>query len=62
MKVSKALLQTYRGIPDFPGHSVVTVSAGGPGWLADCLKCCECGHSVIINAKSIGITPRTGEQ
>ncbi len=41
------LAQTMTGIPDFPGdRHAVTVSPGGPGWLAECLKCDVCGHSV----------------
>lgn len=48
MRPGKAIQQTYSvGAPDFPGdHEVVTVSAGGPGKLIDCLKCPKCGHSV----------------
>ena len=46
MLPSKAMAQTYSGVPDFPGGDVVTVSAGGPGALVDCLKCNVCGHSV----------------
>jgi hypothetical protein len=47
MLPSKAIAQTYGGMPDFPGDAKpVTVSAGGPGKLVDCLKCVKCGHSV----------------
>lgn len=49
MQPSKALMQTYvGGIPDFPGkpETIVTMSAGGPGKLVDCLKCPECGKCV----------------
>jgi hypothetical protein len=41
-----AIQETYTGTPDFPGGAVVTVSAGGPGRLIDCLKCPGCGHSI----------------
>lgn len=48
MKPSKAIEQTYTtGMPDFPGDTVgITISAGGPGKLVDCLKCEKCGWSV----------------
>lgn len=47
MKPSKAILQTYTGIPDFPGDTeIVTLSPGGPGKVAPCLKCSKCGWSV----------------
>lgn len=49
MKPSKAIKQTYvGGTPDFPGkpETIVTMSAGGPGKLIDCLKCPECGKSI----------------
>ena len=46
MKPSKAIEQTYTGSPDFVGGPVVTMSAGGPGKLVDCLKCEKCGWSV----------------
>lgn len=46
MKPSKAIAQTYGGIPDFAGGHVVTMSPGGPGKLIDCLKCVNCGHSI----------------
>lgn len=46
MNPSKAIAQTYGGMPDFPGGAVVTVSPAGPGKLVDCLKCCGCGHSI----------------
>lgn len=49
MKPSKAISQTYTGMPDFPGKEVVTISPGGPGQLVDCLKCRQCGHSVTPN-------------
>lgn len=44
----RALSQTWtEGAPDFPGDNVcVTVSAGGPGRVIDCLKCPCCGHSL----------------
>lgn len=41
-----ATLQTYTGVPDFPGdHHLTTVSPGGPGKVGDCLKCPSCGYS-----------------
>jgi hypothetical protein len=46
MQPSKAIQETYTGVPDFPGAHVVTVSAGGPGRLIDCMKCEACGWSV----------------
>lgn len=47
MRPGTYLAQTMTGIPDFPGdRHAVTVSPGGPGWLAECLKCDVCGHSV----------------
>ena len=49
MKPSKAIEQTYTGLPDFPGDKhPVTMSPGGPGRLVDCLKCELCGYSVTI--------------
>lgn len=38
-----------RGVLDFPGDEgigPITLSLGGPGRLATCLKCPECGRSV----------------
>jgi len=47
MRPGKATGQTYTsGAPDFPGATQVTMSAGGPGVLIDCMKCVECGWSV----------------
>lgn len=46
MKPGIALEQTYTGRPDFPGGEAVTMSAGGPGRLIDCMKCEKCGWSV----------------
>jgi len=47
MGPGKALEQTYTGTPDFPGDThPVTMSPGGPGRLAACLKCPTCGYSV----------------
>lgn len=45
MGPGKAIGQTYRGTPDFPGGEVVTMSPGGPGKLMDCWKCESCGWS-----------------
>ena len=55
MKPSKALQQTYTsGMPDFPGDDVgVTISAGGPGKLIDCLKCEKCGWSVTASKEGV---------
>ncbi len=51
MKPGIAMAQTLRsGFPDFIGGQVVTMSAGGPGKLIECLKCAACGHSVTPNA------------
>ena len=47
MKPGKAIQQTtVAGVQDFPSAEVVTMSAGGPGKLIDCLKCPQCGWSV----------------
>lgn len=47
MVKGKALAQTFTsGAPDFPGSDVVTMSAGGPGVMIDCLKCPCCGRSI----------------
>lgn len=47
MEPSKAIAQTYTGMPDFPGDKhCVTLSPGGPGVLVDCRKCSACGWSV----------------
>lgn len=54
MKRGKALVSTVTGSPDFPGGEVVTLSAGGPGRLVDCLKCAECGHSVHARGRQTG--------
>ncbi len=43
---SKAIAQTYGGIPDFAAGQVVTMSPEGHGQLIDCLKCERCGHSI----------------
>ena len=49
MKLSKAIEQTYTGLPDFPNDQYpVTLSPGGTGRLVDCLKCCECGWSISV--------------
>ena len=50
MKPGKAIQQTWeQGIPDFPGQTIgVTMYAGGPGVLIDCLKCSACGRSVTL--------------
>lgn len=49
MAPSKAITQTLVGVPDFPGDDrPVTVSPGGPGRLADCMKCQACGWSVFV--------------
>jgi len=43
MKPGKAMQETYTGTPDM--GEIVTMSAGGPGRLVDCMKCVECGWS-----------------
>ena len=50
MKKSKAIQETLvSGLPDFPGDKYgITLSAGGPGKLIECLKCDKCGHSVSV--------------
>lgn len=49
MKPGKAILQTWEaGVPDFPGQTIgITMHAGGPGRLSDCLKCSQCGYSIM---------------
>lgn len=46
MKPGKAIAQTFTGTPEWKGAEAVTMSAGGPGKLIDCLKCERCGYSV----------------
>ena len=48
MRPGKAIEQTWTpGVPDFPGQTIgITMSAGGPGRLIDCLKCDKCGWSI----------------
>lgn len=50
MKPSKAIAQTYTGLPDFNDKEVVTLSPGGTGRLVECMKCAVCGWSVMPNA------------
>ena len=51
MRDGKAIAQTVTGMPDFPGdRHAVTLSAGGPGMLINCLKCSICGWSMTIPA------------
>lgn len=50
MAPGQALEQTFAGIPDFPGGAVVTMSPRGPGKLVDCMKCENCGWSVMASA------------
>lgn len=47
MKRGVAIDQTYTGTPDFAGGEVVTVSPGGSGKLVACLKCQDCGWSMV---------------
>ncbi len=53
MKPGKAIDQTYTdGTPDFAGDTYsITMSAGGPGRLVDCMKCEACGWSISGTAK-----------
>lgn len=50
MMPGKCIEQTWRWHHDFPGDQLgqrgQTMSPSGPGKLADCLKCVECGWSV----------------
>ena len=50
MLPGKAMGQTMTaGEPDFCGQDdVVTLSAGGPGVMIDCLKCPDCGLSCTL--------------
>jgi len=51
MRPGKALAQTVTGVHDFPeDRYYVTMSAGGPGALVDCMKCVACGWSVTAPA------------
>lgn len=47
MQPGKAMLSTVTGSPDLIGGEVVTFSPGGPGKLVDCMKCPQCGWSVM---------------
>ena len=51
-----ALQQTYRRsadfVGDFPGRGV-TMSAGGPGKIVECLKCPECGWSTTVEPEEV---------
>lgn len=54
LRPGKAIEQTWvGGIGDFdmnePG---ITMSAGGPGRLINCLKCDACGHSIRDTERS----------
>ncbi len=51
MLPGQALLETRVGTPDFIGGEVQTFSVGGPGRLAPCMKCKECGWSVSGDGK-----------
>jgi len=55
MRPSKAIQETLvSGLPDFPGDETgITLSAGGPGKLIDCIKCNTCGHSKTTPKESI---------
>ena len=50
MKAGIAIGETVRGYADFANCEVVTLSPGGPGYIKDCLKCIECGHSITESA------------
>ena len=52
MKPGKAIEQTRVGSPDM--GEVVTMSAGGPGRLVDCMKCDACGHSRTMEVEDYG--------
>lgn len=46
LKPGIVILQTYTGLPDFPGETrAMTMSPGGMGKLAECDKCPKCGYS-----------------
>ncbi len=49
MGPGKATGQTFTGgMKDFDDDDgPVTFSVGGPGRLIDCLKCPDCGHSIL---------------
>ena len=47
MRPGIATGQTFTaGAPDFHDSDVVTLNAGGPGAVIDCMKCSACGWSV----------------
>ena len=48
LRPGKAIEQTWvAGIGDFDSREFgITMSAGGPGKLIDCLKCDACGYSI----------------
>jgi len=48
-----AIQQGYTGQADFTGGEVVTMSAGGPGRVIDCMKCPTCGHSITGGGEMI---------
>lgn len=49
MRPGVAMAQTFVGsVPDFAGDDhASTMSAGGPGVMTGCMKCEDCGWSVI---------------
>lgn len=61
MSYGFALKQTWvSGLPDFPGDSSMigqTMVVGGPGKLVTCLKCPECGHSILPGRKEPNQSP-----
>lgn len=60
MKPGKAMWQTFIGAPDFPGDKGTelgcTISPGGPGKLIDCMKCEQCGWSLVGGGAPAGPT------
>jgi ssDNA-binding Zn-finger/Zn-ribbon topoisomerase 1 len=52
LKVGIAIENTLRGIPDFIGKEVCTISPGGSGKLISCHKCPNCGKSFYIKEKT----------
>lgn len=62
MQPGKAIAQTVTGMPDFPGDkSAVTLSAGGPGVLIDCMKCVACGWSMTVPTEREALIKRLRE-
>lgn len=57
MRPGIAMGQTMVGQPEWPGDTIYTQSPGGPGYIMDCLKCTNCGHSITsVDAWSLMVS------